>query len=257
MGPFAGARPQLRFAPRVRATLVAAVTVALLTAGCAGCNSVARGHKGAPALDDVVLFPLNVVVPLPPGLETAAPSVDAAIREYLDAHDKRVQAPTPEEAQAAWLASAQALKAEVGASQMSFEGAAAMLARRMHEERRFDAVVLPWIALRPAKVRGRTVTWDGVSRTLKVVNPEGRSLQVLKEFQAQAAAPSLQVAVFSQDGRKLFEGVGGLDLLHALVLEGEPTRIDAELLPRAQIFADRTPVQEGIAVAFDPFLPRL
>jgi len=257
MGPFAGARPELRFAPRVRATLVAAVAVALLTAGCAGGNTVTRGFKGAPAVDDVVLFPLNVVVPLPPGVETAAPSVDAAIREYLDAHDKRVQAPTPEEAQAAWLASAKALKAEVGASQMSFEGAAAMLARRLHAEQRFDALVLPWIALRPAKVRGRTVTWDGVTRTLKLVNPEGRSLQVLKDFQTQAVAPSLQLAVFSPDGRKLFEGVGGLDLLHALVLEGEPTRIDAELLPRAQVFADRTPVNEGIAVAFDPFLPRL
>ena len=256
MGPFAGARPRLRFPPRGRATLAAALAVALLAGGCAGRNSVARGYAGAAALDDLALFPLNVVVPLPPGLEAAAPTVDAAIRAYLDAHEKRVRAPSFDAAQAAWLASAQALKAEVGASQMSFEGAAATLARRMHAQEPFDALVLPWIALRPAKVRGRTVSWDGVTRTLKVVNPEGRSLQVLRDFQAEAAAPSLQLAVFSPDGRKLFEGVGGLDLQHALVLEGEPTRIDAELLPRAQVFADRTPVAEGIAVAFDPFLPR-
>jgi hypothetical protein len=100
------------------------------------------------------------------------------------------------------------------------------------------------------------VTWDGVTRTLRVRNPEGRNLQVLRDLDTQAAAPSLHVAVYSPDGQKLFEGVGGLDLLHALVIEGEPTRIDAELLPRSQIFAERSSLQEGIAVGFDPFLPR-
>ncbi len=256
MSPLAAARPRIRVALRRRARLLAALAIALLAAGCAGRNTVLGGYKGAAAVREVVLLPLNVVVPLPPGLEAAAPFVEEEIRKYLDSHGKRVQLLTGEEAQVAWLASAQALKAEVGASQMSFEGAAAILAKQLHAERPFDALVLPWIALRPAKVRGRTVSWDGVTRTLRIVNPEGRSLQVLKDLEAQAAAPSLQLAVFAPDGRKLFEGLGGLDLLHALVLEGEPTRIDAELLPRSQIFADRSSLQEGVAVAFDPFLPK-
>jgi hypothetical protein len=256
MGPLAAVRDRIRLAPRARAGLLAALASMLLGAGCAGPSSVASGFEGASALRDVVLFPLNVVVPLPPGLEDAAPFVDEELRSYLDSHARRVQSLTPEEALAAWLASAQALKEEVGASQMSFEGAAAILATQLHLERRFDALVLPWIALRPAKVRGRSVSWDGVTRTLRIVNPEGRSLQVLRDLEAQAAAPSLQLAVFSPDGRKLFEGVGGLDLLHALVLEGQPTRIGAELLPRAQIFTDRSLLEEGIAVSFDPFLPK-
>ncbi len=237
--------------------MAALAAVCLLVPGCAGRNSVAGGYAGASTVEDIVLFPLDVVAPLPPGTETGAASVEAEIRKYLTGHGKRVQPVPSEEAQSAWLASARALKSEVGTTQMNFEGAAATLARRLHGERHFDALVLPWIALGPAKVRGRTVTWDGVTRTLRVVNPQGRSLAVLKDFEARAAAPSLHVAIFAPDGQKLFEGVGGLDLLHALVLEGEPTRIDAELLPRAQIFADRTPVHEGIAVAFDPFLPRL
>jgi len=245
----------MRPAPRARAALVAALAVALAAAGCTTRNTVANDYAGGAAVGDVVLFPLNVVVPQPPGLEDAAPLVEQELQRYLDSHGKHVQAPTREDAEAEWLASAQALRAEIGAAQMSFEGAAAILARRVHARRRFDALVLPWIALRAAKVRGRTVTWDGVTRTLRIVNPQGRSLQVLKDFQAEAAAPSLQLAVFAPDGRKIFEGVGGLDLLHALVLEGEPTRIDAELLPRDRIFADRGAIQEGIAVAFDPFLP--
>jgi hypothetical protein len=240
----------------MRAGLLVTLAIALPGAGCAGRNTVASGFEGASAVRDVALFPLNVVVPLPPGLEGAAPLVEEEIRDYLASQGKRVQSLAAEDALAAWLASAQALKAQVGAPRMDFEGAAAILARRLDAQRRFDALVLPWIALRPAKVRGRSVSWDGVTRTLRVVNPEGRSLQLLKDLQAQAAAPSLQLAVFAPDGRKLFEGVGGLDLLHALVLEGDPTRIDAELLPPAQIFSDRSSLQEGVAVAFDPFLPR-
>lgn len=236
--------------------VTALAATCLATAGCAGHSAFGGGHAGAAEYGELLLFPLDVVAPLPAGTEAGAASVDAEIRRYLEDQDRRVHPVPPEEARSAWLASAQALKSEVGAERMSFEGGAATLARRLHGERRFDALVLPWIALAPAKVRGRTVTWDGVTRTLRVVNPQGRSLKVLKDFQAQAAAPSLHVAVFAPDGRKLFEGSGGLDLLHALVLEGEPTRIGAELLPRAQIFADRTPVYEGIAVAFDPFLPR-
>ena len=233
-----------------------AVAVALASAACAGRNTIARGHTGAGAVRDVLLLPLNVVVDPPPGLEDAAPFVEQEMHALLDAHGKRVRTLAREDADAAWLESAQALRAEVGSSEMGFDGAAAILARRLHALQPFDALVLPWIALRPAKVRGRTVTWDGVERTLRVVNPQGRSLKILRDFQANAAAPSLQLAVFSPDGRRIFDGVGGLDLLHALVLEGEPTRIDAELLPRAQIFADRTAIQEGVETAFDPFLPR-
>jgi hypothetical protein len=256
MCPVALARCRHPRTPRTRASLLAAVAVVVLGGGCAGRNTVVGGYEGARAVGDVLLLPSNIVVPVPPGLEGATPIVDEEIRSYLDSHGKRVQALTSEEAQAEWLASARALKAEVGEAKMSFEGAAATLARRMHTERRFDALVVPWISLRPARVRGVSVSWDGVTRTLRVLNPQGRGLQVLKNLDTQATAPSLELAVFSPDGRKLFEGVGGLDLLHALVIEGEPTRIDAELLPRSQIFAERSSLEEGIAVAFDPFLPR-
>lgn len=249
------ARPPLRPAPGVRTGLAAALCVALLVAGCAGRGRVAGDTARASAIEEVALFPLGVVLPLPPGLEDAAPVVDAAIRAYLASRDERVWSPTREDAQAAWLASAQALRREVGESQMGFEGAASILARRLAAERRFDALVLPWIALRVAKVRGRTVTWDGVRRKLRVVNPQKRGLQDLKDFEAQAAAPSLQIAVFSPDGREIFQGVGGLDLLHALVVEGEPMRVDAQLLPRSEIFADRAAIDEGVALALDPLLP--
>jgi hypothetical protein len=239
---------------RRRGALGAApLALALLASGCA----LVRGAPaGGPGLRTFLLLPANVVAPVPPGLESGLAFVDTELRSYLESQGRRVEALGPREAHAEWLATAQALTAAGDETKRNFESAASALAPRLRAERAFDALVIPWVALRRAKVRGRSVSWDGVERTLRVENPEGRSLVFLRDFEAEAACPSLQVAVFSARGERLFEGVGGLDLVHSLVVEGDPPRVDAESLPRAQIFADRAALQEGIARAFDPLLSR-
>jgi hypothetical protein len=239
----------------VRLRAAALLGLALLAAGCAR-NVVARGFRGAQAVREIALFPLNVVVALPAGLAPGTAFVEAELLAYLEAHGKRVERVLLADARAAWLASAQALRAEVGEERMGFDGAGRLLARRLRAERRFDALVLPWLALRAAKVRGRTVSWDGVTRTLELASPSPRSAALLEDFAAQAAVPSLQVAVFSPEGAKIFEGAGGLDLVHELVIAGDPPRIDARPRPEPEIFSDRSAIREGVAVAFDPFLPR-
>jgi len=242
--------------PVTRRRAAALLVAALLAAGCAGRSPVAPGGADGAAVQDLLLLPLDVVAPVPAGLEPGVAFVEAELRAALESHGKRVQALAPRDAHAAWLAAARDLKAEVGDEAMGFEGAARVLARNLAREHRFDALVLPWLALRPAKVRGRSVRWDGVARTLRVVNPSGRSLGFLDDFEAQAAVPSIQLAVFSAAGEPLFEGVGGLDLIHVLAVEGDPPKVDARPRPRAEVFSDRTPLREGIAVAHDPFLPR-
>jgi hypothetical protein len=69
--------------------------------------------------------------------------------------------------------------------------------------------------------------------------------------------PSLHVAVFSAEGEQIFEGLGGLDLVQEVHFEGEtPSDLRWAMLPRPDAFDDRAPLREGIAVAFDPLLPR-
>lgn len=229
---------------------------ALLAVGCAGRSAVSPGDAAGAAPRDLLLLPLDVVAPVPAGLEPGVGYVEAELLTSLESHGRRVRLLAPRDAHAAWRAAARDLKAEVGDAGMSFEGAARVLARSLARELRFDALVLPWLALRPAKVRGRSVSWDGVTRTLRVANPSGRSLGFLEDFEARAAVPSIQLAVFSPEGEPLFEGVGGLDLTHSLTVEGDPPKVDATPRPRAEIFSDRTPLREGIAIALDPFLPR-
>ena len=232
------------------------VALAFAAAACA-TRPGAAPQASAPGVERVLVFPLNVVVSMPSGLESGAASVADALRTWLLAQGLAVEeVPTPE-ARTAWLAAAQALRAERGEQQMGFEAAASVLARGLRRERDFDALILPWLALRPAKVRNRTVTWDGVSRTLRLIGGESKKTHfLLEEFSADAAAPSLQVAVFSADGAKLFDGVGGLDLVHALVVEGDPPKIGERLIPASQMLSDHAPVNEGIALALAPLAKR-
>jgi hypothetical protein len=247
-------RPPVPARRNAFARIASLLAIGLAAAGCA--RPAAVSPAGAPPARSVLLFPLNVVVPMPTGLESGAASVSEALHAYLEAHANRVETLDPAAARAAWLAAAQELKAELGETQMSFDGAARVLARTLHRERRFDALVLPWLVLRPAKVHGRTVTWDGVTRTLRVVGGDQRTHFLLADFEAQAAAPSLQVAVFAADGGKLSEAVGGLDLIHLMLIVGDPPQIDAQVLPSSQILADHANVSEGIALALDPFLAK-
>jgi hypothetical protein len=238
--------------PPAAALLVAA----LLAAGCAGRSPAPAAPSPGAAARQLVLLPLDVVAPVPPGLEPGVGFVEAELLLTLESHGKSVRLLAARDAHAAWLAAARDLKAEVGDDEMDFEGAARVLERNIARDSPFDALVLAWIVLRPAKVRGRSVRWDGVTRTLRVVNSTDRSLGFLDDFEAVAAVPSIQLAVFSAQGEPIFEGIGGLDLVHALTVEGDPPKIDARPHPREEVFSDRTSLREGIAIALDPFVPR-
>jgi hypothetical protein len=229
--------------------------IARLAAACLAAVACASTPPPAPAIRKLLVFPLNVVVPMPTGLEPGAASVSEALDTWLVAQGLVVESLPVAEARAAWVAAAQALRAEVGEAQMGFEGAARVCARTLHRDRSFDALLLPWLALRRAKVQGRTVSWDGVTRTMRVVGDTSTQTHfLLDDFSADAAAPSLQVAVFSGDGAKLFDGVGGLDVVHTMVIQGDPPKIGEQILPASQMLSDHALVNEGIALALAPLL---
>src|SRR5215468_8130298 len=241
-------RVSARRAARAWAACLLAIGLAALA-----CARPHAGAAGAPPIHRVLVYPLNVVVPMPTGLESGAASVSEALDAWLRAQGLAVETLPAPEARAAWIAAAQELRAELGAEQMNFDGAAKVLARTLHHDRAFDALVVPWLALRPARVHGRTVAWDGVTRTLQVIGDQGTHQHFLiEDFNAEAAAPSLEVWVLSGEGKKLFDGVGGLDLTHAMVIRGDPPKIGEQRLPPAQILSDHANVSEGIGLALAP-----
>src|SRR5215468_5567997 len=119
-----------------RAWTACLLALGLAALACAGPHA---GPAGAAPIQRVLVFPLNVVVPMPTGLESGAASVSEALDTWLRAQGLAVETLPVADARAAWIAAAQELRSELGEEQMSFEGAATVLARTVHHDRAFNA----------------------------------------------------------------------------------------------------------------------
>jgi hypothetical protein len=244
----------------MRHALALPAALALLALACGGAP-LARSEPepATPHPRRVLLFPLNVVgVELPSEVEAGADAVARELRGYLEGRGLAVEVLELGPAREAWLRAAMARKAEVGSEGLSLEGAASTLARQLSETHEFDALLLPWIAIQAARLKGGVVAWDGVKRKLEVV-AEGRNKRarwVLGRLELWVKAPSLHVLGFSPEGEKLFEGVGGLDLVDDAQLDLSASKIRFDMTPKAQIFQDPARLREGIAIALEPLLPR-
>jgi hypothetical protein len=234
------------------ARAVACCALAWLAAACAGA-----GAFGGAAPRRVALLPLGVVAPLPPEVIAGAMPLERELARYLGERGLAVEAASLPDARAAWIRSAQTLKSEGGTAGMSFDGAARLLARELHAASGVDEVVVPWVAMRPAQMKGRMVAWDGVTRELERYRGRRTGMddaRYLDALEGSFAAPSLQVAVFSAQGEKLFEGTGGLDLVQDVLLVGDKQAgFRVEMPPRDEIFSDTALLREGVALALDPY----
>ena len=72
----------------------------------------------------------------------------------------------------------------------------------------------------------------------------------------RVSAASLHVAVLDSDGRFLYQGLGGLDLLQEASLDRRAQSETWQLALREAPFADIEAVRQGIALAFERELPR-
>ena len=55
---------------------------------------------------------------------------------------------------------------------------------------------------------------------------------------------------------RLFTGTGGLDVIHDGILETSASKIHFQMIPRPEIFLDHAVLREGIAIAFEPLVPK-
>jgi len=231
---------------------LAAFAAALLGLGCAGLGPA---RSSTPIR--VARMPLGTVAPLPPEVIAGARPLEHELARYLAERGLAVDSPSLSEARAAWLRSAQALKAEAGEAGMSFDAAAARLARELHASRGSEALLLAWVAMRPAQMKGRMVVWDGVTRELERFRGRRAGMddaRYLDALEGSFAAPSLQVAIFSGEGAKVHEGTGGLDLVQDVLLIGDKQAgFRVEMPPRDEIFDDPARLREGIERALDAY----
>ena len=67
---------------------------------------------------------------------------------------------------------------------------------------------------------------------------------------------SFSLALFSPDGDLIFEKYGGLDIVHDVDMDKAEFTMTSDLAPRERILGKNRYVQEGIASAFHPYIPR-
>ena len=235
-----------------------AVALAAALVGCAGAPPSAERTvlSGNPARN-LLILPLNVAAVMPDALETAGPLVWKELEIYLRAHGKELRTVSFPDARRLWLESIREVRA--ANPRAGYDDASRALVGKLAKHADFDAVIAPSLYLREAQIAGRSASWDAVERTLEI---EGKE-QLPEDIPLEGVAPaaSLHVVVLDPQGKKLQEGVAGLDLLvSARVVQergASPDALTLEFSPRADPFASREHLQEGIAKALEPFLPAL
>jgi hypothetical protein len=199
----------------------------------------------------VVVAPLNLALRLAPDLEDAVEPVAEEIIRYLQSHGAKVAVIWPPDAWSLWRDSMAAIQRSEGLT-LDLETAARVFVRALTEHADFDLLVMPSLVYREARVLGRSARWDGVLRKISVGTrtPTGASV-VAAEWRGRITALSLHAPVFTPDGRRVFQGWGGLDLVHDAVLdrEGNPGRSFLRL--QRQLLENAEHVREGVALALE------
>jgi len=248
-----------------RAARTVALALAALLAACTGNAPkprIAPEHEGAPGVQGFLLGPANLAIALRPELEGGIEPVQQEIAAYIRTHGREVDRLPLADGRKLWEEAISEAK-RTGAG-LRFETTAAIFVRRLAETRDFDALVLPSLLFDFTRMSHRKARWDGVERRMQVLNipyqKAGRSDNLAMRMMpnigmnGNAAVSSLHLVVLTREGRKVFEGRGGLDLVQEIEVKSVDKSYRIDLHTRGDLFQDREILREGIGVAFTPYL---
>ena len=242
-------------------------SIASLAALCVfGCltpphpYAIAPGQEGANGAKAFLLLPLNLVVALPAELERPSRRVSQLTADYLADCGKDVSSLGLYSARDFWRGAVRDAEQSEDAEQ-TFDAAAPLFVRRIRESQPFDALVMPSLVYRTARIAqgSRFVAWDGVKRELETVNEPHNvgGFIVMVDPAGEMPAVSLHVFVFDAEGERIFESYGGLDLVHKFDFSSAPKVIRKDHLDmplKSRRLDDEAALREGIAVTFEPYL---
>jgi hypothetical protein len=240
---------------RAWARIAAAALVASL--GCASDPPSALRWQQVDGADDaarIVVAPLNLSLRLDHDLEDAVAPVEEEIIRTLQSSGARVALIwPPADAWSLWRDSMAAIQSSEDPDR-DLEAAAGVFVRTLREHADFDLVVMPSLVFREARVVGRTARWDGVQRRVSVrVRPGPESGAPATEWEGRITGLSLYVLGFTPEGRRLFEGLGGLDLVHDAVVAETRNHGRSFLRLQREVLENPEHVQEGVALALDGY----
>ena len=237
----------------------------LFALGCRhGAPRMVEVQPGDPSALRIVVAPMNLAVPLGPDLQDAVDPVSWELVRYLQAHGARVAVIWGPDASALW-SDVEAALSSGGKGPPAVEVVSAAFARAVAAESPFNLLVMPSLVYRDARVEGRMAAWDGVHRRIhftldsnavapQAVQPSEDRIggPTFRSFRGKITGLSLHGLVLTAQGKIVYQGFGGLDLVHD-VREGEGAK-NSVLRLQSKLLGDVGNVREGIAVALDPYL---
>lgn len=244
-----------------RLPVVSILCVLLLsTLACAG---PLESRKGAAAVSElqgsrVVVVPLNLGIRRAPALDQKSGAVARELVDFLQAQGAQVQVLSHEDATELWSEAFAATD-----SRTDLQAAESHFARLVAGEGDYDMLVMPSVVIRGARVRSDSVSWDGVRRELETSEPiadpkhaYGFSQLSIRGLSGNIVAASLHVVTLDANGRLIFEGLAGLDLMQKAELEGTAASREWKLKARQEPLRDLDHLREGIEMAFERRLPK-
>jgi hypothetical protein len=237
--------------------MILRIPIAATIACLLGCSmperfpTLAPEHGEAPKATRFAVLPPNALVRVPPELSGATGPLLGTITRYLAVQGRERMVIEPSRTQQIWRASILEVERSDSRSR-DFRGAMKVFARRLGEFTAFDALVVPSLVYRQARLQNQRAKWDGAVR--RIDDAEDESRRVPETFKATVPAVSLHLMIFDARGELIFENYGGVDLAHALSLEPRDGELRAEL--REVVLGERRLLSEGVELAFEPYLPK-
>jgi hypothetical protein len=234
----------------------AVAVLALVAAGCASERSRTvqwAPDAGGAATVRVVIAPANLAVQMPPDVDLFVEPVQNELIRHFQARRARVALIFEPDAWALWRDSTAALvTSEPGEVGIDAAAGAFAVALRPHAD--YDLLVLPSLVFREARVVGRLVEWDGVRRRL-AVRPSG--VPTLEGYttgwEGRFTGLSLHVMLLTPEGSRVFQGWGGIDVVHEAIVSRGESRGDPALLPEGEARPDAEYVAEAVDLALESY----
>jgi hypothetical protein len=228
----------------------AIVSLGIMAFGCVSAP-IRHSYELSPgqAFDNsrnrALLLPVNETKDVPEGLEVGEEIVFEQLKSYLKSKGLSIETTnTYDYRSAANSASESVYNERLSAKSNSISGeidysniVPGLLANLESDA---DILILANMVIRTGESKsGRTTRWDGVKRRIDV--------SARMRMSGTESVASIFVTVYHRDGKQVFSGYGGLDLLFAPNVREERY----ELIPdRLQ---DVEHIREGICVAFYPY----
>jgi hypothetical protein len=215
-----------------------------------GCPAPGYDPHRKTEIERALVLPLNVVAAMPRELSGGARHVDKILLDYLAERGKSVQTIGFSDAVAAWRAGESDCRSAATKGCDRFARVAPFAARRLRADHEYDVLIVPYLLLRGARTNGEVASFDGVKRPVE-------SLRYASPYPlggGRIRAASLKVFGFAPDGKKMFDGIGGLDVVDRIEASEPPGAYTVEV--REHVLGDPEAIREGVARALSPLVPR-